>query len=345
MEGYARGGSNTSSVLAFLSAWTTTLHAAGYQSGVYSSADSGVRDLAGQWGTGYTEPDDIWFAEWNGVHTVSSSFIPSGFWVARRLHQYSGGVNATYGGVTLNIDGDAVHGATAAAGGAMQASLPFPDGTFVQVSGTQDVYRIAGGAPLLVSDWSAFGGPQPYTVVSESQFAALNPVPADGTFVQTAPGAALRVAGGAALPIDNLALFPGASAGVAIDPWDVANAADPRAHLAVHPADGTIVEGLPSRTYWVFDNGLRRTVSATATATQVDDAALTTYPIVPCFVPSLRKLTIWQARGVLQAADCTLGTVKRTARPRPHRFLHVVRQFPGPHARRPPLTPVSLRLR
>jgi hypothetical protein len=181
-------------------------------------------------------------------------------------------------------------------------------------------------------------------VISQAQFDALNPYPADGTFLQTAPGAELRVAGGAALPITNLALFGGASP-VAIDPWDVEYASDPRAHLAVRPADGTIVEGLPSRTYWVFQNGSRRTVPPTPAATQVDDQALNTYPMIPCLVPSVRRLTIWQARAVLQAADCTLGSVKRTAPPRRHRFLHVVRQFPGPNARRAPLAPVSLRLR
>jgi hypothetical protein len=34
----------------------------------------------------------------------------------------------------------------------------YPDGTFVQVNETGQVYRIAGGAPLYVSTWSAFGG-------------------------------------------------------------------------------------------------------------------------------------------------------------------------------------------
>jgi len=182
-------------------------------------------------------------------------------------------------------------------------------------------------------------------LISRAQFDALNPFPADGTFLQTAPGAELRVAGGAALPITNPALFGGASGAVEIDPWDVAYAADPRAHLAVRPADGTIVEGLPSRTYWVFENGSRRTVPPTPAATQVDDQALSAYPMIPCLVPAVRRLTIWQARAVLQAADCTLRTVSRKAPPRRHRFLHVVRQFPGPNARRAPLAPVSLRLR
>ena len=46
MEAYSNGGSTSAAVLAFLSAWTTELHAEGYGAGVYSSADSGIVDLA-----------------------------------------------------------------------------------------------------------------------------------------------------------------------------------------------------------------------------------------------------------------------------------------------------------
>ena len=202
MEYYPRGSTNSAAVLAYLSGWTAQLHASGYLSGVYGNSDSVIADLLTREGTGYPEPDDIWFAEWNGVPTVNSSYIPSGFWVGHRLHQYSGGQNATYGGVTINIDSDAMDGATAAAGSATLAKVPFSDGTFVQVSGKQAIYRIAGGAPLVVKDWTGLGGPQPYKVISERQFAALNKVPANGTFLNSTWGApysvtsTFRVAGG-----------------------------------------------------------------------------------------------------------------------------------------------------
>ena len=65
MEAYNRTATNTTAVLAFLSAWTTELHAEGYVSGVYSSANSGVTDLVNQYGTGYVEPDELWIADWN----------------------------------------------------------------------------------------------------------------------------------------------------------------------------------------------------------------------------------------------------------------------------------------
>jgi hypothetical protein len=342
MEYYDRTSTNTPAVLAFLSGWTSQLHAAGYQSGVYGNSDSVIDDLITKQGTSYPEPDDIWFAEWNGAQSVSSPYFPDGFWVAHRLHQYSGGVNQTYAGVTINIDGDAIDGATAGVGSAIRASDPFAGGTFVQVSGTQTVYRIAGGAPLPVDDWTAFGGPQPYTVILKRQFTALASVPASGTFLSTSAGADYVVAGGEALPVGNPALFPGLDAAVTVDPWDIANPTP--AHLAASPADGTIVEGLPSRTYWVFDAGARRMLAATSAATQVDDAALKAFRILPCRVPALRGLTVAQARTVLQAADCTLGKLRRRHPPAPHHFLHVIRQSPGANAKRAALAGVNLRL-
>ena len=140
MEAYAPGGLTTSAVLAFLSAWTTQLHADGYESGVYGSAASGISDLVAQYGTGYNEPDQIWFADWNGEQTSSSPYIPSGDWGAhQRLHQYSGGVDETYGGVTLNIDGDYLGGAVAG---------PAPSDTGVSgPAATVNPRRCSGRAP------------------------------------------------------------------------------------------------------------------------------------------------------------------------------------------------------
>jgi Rv2525c-like, glycoside hydrolase-like domain len=127
MEAYSPGAVATSAVLSFLAGWTARLHADGYKSGVYSSLDSGVSDLVARYGTGYTEPDEIWFADWNGEQTTSSPFIPAGDWSEhQRLHQYSGGVDATYGGVTLNIDGDYLDGATVGAGTAAGAATDPP---------------------------------------------------------------------------------------------------------------------------------------------------------------------------------------------------------------------------
>ncbi len=130
MEGYSRTSTNTNAVLAFLKAWTNQLHADGYLSGIYSSGASGITDLVRQWGTSYSEPDELWFADWNGAATTSDSYVPSGEWTGhRRLHQYSGGLNQTYGGVTMNIDQDYLDAATAAEGTSAAAASGPPTST------------------------------------------------------------------------------------------------------------------------------------------------------------------------------------------------------------------------
>jgi hypothetical protein len=118
MEGYVRRGGNTAAVMAFLSGWSSRLRAEGYRAGVYSSADSGIRDLANRYGTSYPEPNDIWIANWNGRKTTSDPSVPSSDWPDhQRLHQYAGNRSESYGGVRLTVDDDYVDGATAASGG------------------------------------------------------------------------------------------------------------------------------------------------------------------------------------------------------------------------------------
>ena len=95
-------------VLQFLSAWTTTLHAQGYSSGVYSSSASGVTDLAQQYGSGkYAMPDVIFDALWNGEASTSDPVLGHGKWSHHhRVHQYNGNVTQTHGGTTMQIDQD-----------------------------------------------------------------------------------------------------------------------------------------------------------------------------------------------------------------------------------------------
>jgi Rv2525c-like, glycoside hydrolase-like domain len=113
MESYTRTSSATAAVLAFLEAWTRKLHALGYVSGVYSSSASGIADLAAKIGSGYLQPDDLWIANWNGQKSTSDPVVPASAWSQhQRIHQYRGGHDETYGGVTINIDNDYVDGAT-----------------------------------------------------------------------------------------------------------------------------------------------------------------------------------------------------------------------------------------
>lgn len=112
MESYTRTTSASKATLAFLAAWTNQLHALGYQSGVYSSGASGIADLVDELGSGYTEPDHLWSANWNGHASASDPYVPSTAWAGHRIHQYAGGHDESYGGVTINIDNDYVEGGT-----------------------------------------------------------------------------------------------------------------------------------------------------------------------------------------------------------------------------------------
>ncbi|HEX6687791.1 MAG TPA: DUF1906 domain-containing protein [Solirubrobacterales bacterium] len=114
MESYTPTASASSATMTFLEAWTARLHALGYDSGVYSSSASGIADLASRLGGIYRLPDDLWIANWNGRANTVDSYVPASAWADhQRIHQYRGGHDETYGGVTINIDNNYVEGATA----------------------------------------------------------------------------------------------------------------------------------------------------------------------------------------------------------------------------------------
>jgi Rv2525c-like, glycoside hydrolase-like domain len=112
MEGYNPSGSCSRAVVNFLGGWTRALHAAGYVSGVYASAASGIKDLVAAYrSSGSSRPDDIWTADWNGEPVLTDSYVPGTYWSNhQRLHQYSGPHGEKWGGATLNIDSDAADG-------------------------------------------------------------------------------------------------------------------------------------------------------------------------------------------------------------------------------------------
>jgi hypothetical protein len=128
MEAYNPSTSSTAATLTFLEAWTKKLHSLGYLSGVYSSTASGIADLGREYGSGYVLPDYLWFANWNGAKSTTDPVIPAGAWTPhRRIHQYQGGHDERYGGVTINIDNNYVDGGTVA--GASSAGGDDPIGS------------------------------------------------------------------------------------------------------------------------------------------------------------------------------------------------------------------------
>jgi Rv2525c-like, glycoside hydrolase-like domain len=94
--------------LAFLSAWTSRLHALGYSSGIYGSSNAGVGYLAQQYFRHtYAMPNVIFDALWNGHRNTRDAVFRKGEWANHdRVHQFAGNKLRSYGGDAINIDPD-----------------------------------------------------------------------------------------------------------------------------------------------------------------------------------------------------------------------------------------------
>jgi hypothetical protein len=177
---------------------------------------------------------------WDGGHThvEPQGFSGSACFVSRALHS---AVNASTalgvigGGYTVGNDQTCPAGAESGGGGAPS------DGSFVSNRGY--VYRIAGGAPIYVSNWATVGGPQPTTPLSDAEFAALPRYPRDGTQLNGSGGGVFIVAGGAPLYLSTWDAIGGPQPGVGVDEAAIGNAGAgvPWDHLRAYPADGTLL--------------------------------------------------------------------------------------------------------
>jgi len=109
LEGYKGDGACTGAVLAFLNAWDRQLAGARYVTAVYSSQNSGISDIQGAARTsGFSPPKAVWIALWDNSPSLA---LGSLLWpMPDRSKQYSGNVNATVRGITINIDKDIVDG-------------------------------------------------------------------------------------------------------------------------------------------------------------------------------------------------------------------------------------------
>jgi hypothetical protein len=120
MEAYdISNASCTDATLTYVQAWDKQVHAAGYLSGFYSSADSGVRHMERSRLAGAGSlPDVIWYARWGVTPTLTDepSLAPSAWTPHARIHQYTGSVTESYGGKSLNVDRDLIDAPVAVVG-------------------------------------------------------------------------------------------------------------------------------------------------------------------------------------------------------------------------------------
>ncbi len=197
---------------------------------------------------------------WEAHYTTAAQPASFGGWSSWTFWQYSDGTYAAppaVPGISALVDRDRYVSSAAAlvslavgsAGNVAPytgtaSAATYPNGTFVQVSGSGGVYEIAGLAPLFLSSWSLVGGMHPVRVLSLAQFYSLRSSPLDGTFISAVgTGRIYRVAGGAPLYVTSWATLGRSYPSVPIGAAAVANAgsAGPYSHLRAHPADGTFL--------------------------------------------------------------------------------------------------------
>ena len=105
MEGAAYTAADNSEVEAFLNAWTTRLHALGYQSAVYGEEAGALAVLNADWGK-MAEPDVIDVDNPNGLQNDDPGADPANHWTGHRVHQFVANTTQTYGGVQVQVDED-----------------------------------------------------------------------------------------------------------------------------------------------------------------------------------------------------------------------------------------------
>ncbi|WP_155884757.1 glycoside hydrolase domain-containing protein [Actinomadura flavalba] len=109
LEAYnSNNASCRNAALTFVGAYSARMKALDYVPGLYSSGSSGIRDVGRA--TGITKPTAVWYAHWDRKTAIyDSPYLESSWWPPhRRIKQYRGGHKETHGGVTINVDNNAV---------------------------------------------------------------------------------------------------------------------------------------------------------------------------------------------------------------------------------------------
>jgi hypothetical protein len=150
------------------------------------------------------------------------------------------------------------------------------EGMLVSVRETGEVYRIAGGAPIYVSNWDAVGGPQQTTGISQAELDSLSRYPADGTLVSNAAGEVYRFAGGAPIYVSSWGAIGGPQATTRVDAYSLDHTAGsgPLSHVRYYPADGTILRAGAAGAYYRVASGVPLWTALSGGAVVIDPAAI-----------------------------------------------------------------------
>ena len=138
------------------------------------------------------------------------------------------------------------------------------DGTFLVDRTAGHAYRVAGGAPVLVTAWAPFGGVPHYVAIDgwdvlyaggPGPYSHLSSTVRDGTFIRgVETGQVYEVAGAAPVFVSTWSTFGGAQPYVLVNQAAIENAGSGGVwdHLRFVPADGTaIIDGSTGQPYLV----------------------------------------------------------------------------------------------
>ncbi|HEX3783088.1 MAG TPA: hypothetical protein VHX38_25760 [Pseudonocardiaceae bacterium] len=155
------------------------------------------------------------------------------------------------------------------------------DGTFVNIqeAGGNGVYEFVGGAPLRQYNWGILPGFQPnmpsINYTSLVNLDHMNATPSNGEFIASAEtGVVYRLAGGASLKLYNQGGIPGYNGAL----WVNQQTIDTTDHMNTVPADGTVLEGVTSQTYWQIEGGKRVATTPNSSAVVVDEQTVADIP-------------------------------------------------------------------
>jgi surface antigen len=158
-----------------------------------------------------------------------------------------------------------------------------PNGTFLRGREDGAVYRLAGGAPVWVRTWTAFGGAKPTHLVSSATIAALPRYPRNGTYLLGAQRREVYVvAGGAPVHVSAWANVGGRHGYTTVDQYaiDRAGSGGRYNHLAYRPVDGSFLRGATTKRVYQVKGGVAyfvrswTQVGGTKPTTYVDQASI-----------------------------------------------------------------------
>ncbi len=128
----------------------------------------------------------------------------------------------------------------------------YPDGTFLGATDTGRTYRMAGGAPLYITNCAPFNNCAGRIDVDQATINSLGRVPVDGTFLGAADsGRTYEVAGGAPLYVTTCAPLNNCAGRIDVNQGTI----DQLDHLNAHPANGTILGAADSGHTYVVAGG------------------------------------------------------------------------------------------